>query len=188
MCGIAGPVGRGPGRRDGLRQRLDALDRLRHSGERREIPEDWPEEARQGRTDFDETVYGGPSPTSGEHTHVFRMYALDEPSDPFHLPTTEVFHRSISVRSSRRPNCAARTRPSGGGPRLRLDPPRLGPSDRLPLFLLILVMDSRDDQTLQNRFRTGDSDRGRYLLATRRASALGRSRTTSRASWSYSRR
>lgn len=65
--------------------------------DRREIPEDWdPDEASQGRTDFDETAYGGPSPPSGEHTYVFRAYALDESPDLFDSPTKEDFQRSIS--------------------------------------------------------------------------------------------
>jgi Raf kinase inhibitor-like YbhB/YbcL family protein len=64
--------------------------------DRTEIPEDWdPVEASQGRTDFDETAYGGPSPPSGEHTYVFRVYALSERPTPFDPPTTEAFQRSI---------------------------------------------------------------------------------------------
>lgn len=63
---------------------------------RRDIPEDWdPEKASQGRTDFDETAYGGPSPPSGEHTYVFRVYALGERPELFDPPTNEDFQRSI---------------------------------------------------------------------------------------------
>jgi Raf kinase inhibitor-like YbhB/YbcL family protein len=66
------------------------------SPDRREIPEDWdPEAVSQGRTDFDETAYGGPSPPSGEHTYVFRAYALEEQPDPFDPPTAEAFQRAI---------------------------------------------------------------------------------------------
>jgi len=55
-----------------------------------------PDEASQGRTDFDETAYGGPSPPSGEHTYVFTAYALAESPDLFDPPTKEDFQRSIS--------------------------------------------------------------------------------------------
>ncbi|MFT4946323.1 MAG: phosphatidylethanolamine-binding protein (PEBP) family uncharacterized protein, partial [Natronomonas sp.] len=50
----------------------------------------------QGRTDFDETAYGGPSPPSGEHTYVFRVYALAETPDLFDPATKEDFRQSIS--------------------------------------------------------------------------------------------
>lgn len=64
---------------------------------RREIPEDWdPDEATQGTTDFDETGYGGPSPPSGEHTYVFRVYALDDHPDLSHPARAEDFQRAIS--------------------------------------------------------------------------------------------
>lgn len=36
-----------------------------------------PSGATEGRTDFDETGYGGPSPPDQEHTYHFRLYALD---------------------------------------------------------------------------------------------------------------
>ncbi|MFB6144433.1 MAG: YbhB/YbcL family Raf kinase inhibitor-like protein [Candidatus Nanohaloarchaea archaeon] len=31
----------------------------------------------EGMTDFRDTGYGGPNPPDGEHTYVFRLYALD---------------------------------------------------------------------------------------------------------------
>lgn len=31
----------------------------------------------EGTTDFRQTGYGGPNPPDGEHTYVFRLYALD---------------------------------------------------------------------------------------------------------------
>jgi Raf kinase inhibitor-like YbhB/YbcL family protein len=44
-----------------------------------EIPEDWDlGDAKGGRTDYDETEYGGPNPPDGVHTYQFRLYALDE--------------------------------------------------------------------------------------------------------------
>ncbi len=44
----------------------------------REIPEDWDiVDAREGRTDYGETEYGGPNPPDGVHTYQFRLYALD---------------------------------------------------------------------------------------------------------------
>ncbi len=36
-----------------------------------------PSGAIEGRNDFDETGYGGPSPPDREHTYHFRLYALD---------------------------------------------------------------------------------------------------------------
>ena len=43
------------------------------------IPKDpqLPDGARQGRTDFGQTGYGGPYPPSGTHRYFFRLYALD---------------------------------------------------------------------------------------------------------------
>lgn len=35
----------------------------------------------QGTTDFRQTGYGGPNPPDGEHTYVFRLYALDTELD-----------------------------------------------------------------------------------------------------------
>lgn len=64
--------------------------------ERREIPGDWDaESASTGRNDFDERGYGGPSPPSGTHTYVFRLYALDEHPTMFEPPTAEDFQQSI---------------------------------------------------------------------------------------------
>jgi Raf kinase inhibitor-like YbhB/YbcL family protein len=34
-------------------------------------------EGTQGENDYEETGYGGPNPPDGEHTYVFRLYALD---------------------------------------------------------------------------------------------------------------
>ena len=36
-----------------------------------------PDGARQGRTDFGQTGYGGPYPPSGTHRYFFKLYALD---------------------------------------------------------------------------------------------------------------
>lgn len=55
-----------------------------------------PDAGSQGRIDFDETAYGGPSLPSGEHTYVFTAYALGELPDLFDPPTKEDFQRSIS--------------------------------------------------------------------------------------------
>ena len=33
--------------------------------------------AAEGKTDFGQTGYGGPAPPDGEHTYVFKLYALD---------------------------------------------------------------------------------------------------------------
>lgn len=35
----------------------------------------------EGTTDFRQTGYGGPNPPDGEHTYVFRLYALDTKID-----------------------------------------------------------------------------------------------------------
>lgn len=64
--------------------------------DRRTIPRDWdPETAAEGRNDFEETGYGGPSPPDGEHTYVFRLYALSEEPSLFEHPTAEDLQRSI---------------------------------------------------------------------------------------------
>ena len=36
-----------------------------------------PSNSYQGKTDFDTVGYGGPAPPDGEHTYVFKLYALD---------------------------------------------------------------------------------------------------------------
>jgi len=36
-----------------------------------------PENSVEGKTDFDETGYGGPAPPDKEHTYIFKLYALD---------------------------------------------------------------------------------------------------------------
>lgn len=36
-----------------------------------------PENSVQGKTDFGETVYGGPAPPDKEHVYIFKLYALD---------------------------------------------------------------------------------------------------------------
>nr|WP_245726755.1 YbhB/YbcL family Raf kinase inhibitor-like protein [Natronorubrum sediminis] len=42
------------------------------------IPEDWDsDEAVEGKNDFDEIGYGGPSPPDEPHTYRFKLYALD---------------------------------------------------------------------------------------------------------------
>lgn len=47
-----------------------------------EIPEDWDaEDATEGRTDYDETGYGGPNPPDRRHTYRFRLFALDTTLD-----------------------------------------------------------------------------------------------------------
>lgn len=64
--------------------------------DRRSIPEDWDGgQASMGRNDFDETGYGGPSPPGGEHTYVFRLYALDDRPEMFDHPIADDFQRSI---------------------------------------------------------------------------------------------
>lgn len=40
-----------------------------------------PKNSIQGKTDFGETVYGGPAPPDKEHTYIFKLYALDEKLD-----------------------------------------------------------------------------------------------------------
>ena len=35
----------------------------------------------QGKTDFGEIGYGGPAPPDGQHTYIFKGYALDTPLD-----------------------------------------------------------------------------------------------------------
>lgn len=40
-----------------------------------------PEGAKEGRTDFKKTGYGGPCPPRGTHRYSFRLYALDGPLD-----------------------------------------------------------------------------------------------------------
>ena len=40
-----------------------------------------PDGARQGRTDFGRTGYGGPCPPSGTHRYFFKLYALDRVLD-----------------------------------------------------------------------------------------------------------
>jgi Raf kinase inhibitor-like YbhB/YbcL family protein len=63
---------------------------------RREIPKDWDAEAAtEGRNDFEEREYGGPSPPEGTHTYVFRLYALDDQPTMFDPATEEDFQRSI---------------------------------------------------------------------------------------------
>ena len=37
-----------------------------------------PPNSLQGKTDFGETVYGGPAPPDKEHTYIFKLYALDD--------------------------------------------------------------------------------------------------------------
>lgn len=47
-----------------------------------EIPEDWGTiGATEGRNDFGETDYGGPSPPDRRHTYRIRLYALDTSLD-----------------------------------------------------------------------------------------------------------
>ena len=42
-----------------------------------EMPEGHvPSGAMQGKTDFGETKYGGPAPPDGQHTYLFKLYAL----------------------------------------------------------------------------------------------------------------
>lgn len=54
-----------------------------------EIPEDWNvENAKEGKTDYGETKYGGPNPPDGVHTYQFRLYALDTELD-FSKPPTK---------------------------------------------------------------------------------------------------
>lgn len=40
-----------------------------------------PSNSIQGKTDFGETVYGGPAPPDKEHTYIFKLYALDKKLD-----------------------------------------------------------------------------------------------------------
>ena len=47
-----------------------------------EIPQaSIPSNSIQGKTDFDETKYGGPAPPDKQHTYVFKLYALDSMID-----------------------------------------------------------------------------------------------------------
>ncbi|MCJ7450405.1 MAG: YbhB/YbcL family Raf kinase inhibitor-like protein, partial [Candidatus Nanohaloarchaeota archaeon QJJ-9] len=47
--------------------------------ETREIGEgELPEEAVEGRTDYDKNRYGGPNPPDKRHTYLFRLYAVDK--------------------------------------------------------------------------------------------------------------
>ena len=56
--------------------------------ELREIPENWDvSEGKEGKTDYDETRYGGPNPPDGVHTYQFRIYALDTKLNPSGTPT-----------------------------------------------------------------------------------------------------
>lgn len=65
--------------------------------DRRAIPEDFdPDHASEGRNDFDEDGWGGPDPPSGEHTYVFRAYALDRYLDLSDHATVEGFHRAAA--------------------------------------------------------------------------------------------
>ncbi|NLI96793.1 MAG: YbhB/YbcL family Raf kinase inhibitor-like protein [Synergistaceae bacterium] len=43
--------------------------------------EELPDGTRQGRNDFGKIGYGGPSPPSGTHRYVFRLFALDAKID-----------------------------------------------------------------------------------------------------------
>lgn len=43
----------------------------------KELIEEDEEPGTQGENDYEETGYGGPNPPDGEHTYVFRLYALD---------------------------------------------------------------------------------------------------------------
>jgi len=55
-----------------------------------EIPEDWnPENAKEGKTDYGETEYGGPNPPDGVHTYQFKLYALDTELDFSQPPTKD---------------------------------------------------------------------------------------------------
>ncbi len=40
-----------------------------------------PSSAVEGENDYGETGYGGPNPPDGEHTYVFKLYALDQELD-----------------------------------------------------------------------------------------------------------
>jgi Raf kinase inhibitor-like YbhB/YbcL family protein len=40
-----------------------------------------PSNSIQGKTDFEETAYGGPAPPDKEHTYIFKLYALDKKLD-----------------------------------------------------------------------------------------------------------
>ena len=54
----------------------------------RKIPEGWDiQQGEEGRTDYDETKYGGPNPPDGVHTYQFRLYALDSRLDFSGAPT-----------------------------------------------------------------------------------------------------
>ena len=47
------------------------------SADTTEIPEGRiPSGVMQGKTDFDEIGYGGPAPPDGQHTYLFKLYAL----------------------------------------------------------------------------------------------------------------
>lgn len=43
--------------------------------------EEGEEPGTPGRTDYGKTTYGGPNPPDGEHTYVFKAYALNEKLD-----------------------------------------------------------------------------------------------------------
>ena len=55
---------------------LPASTRELHAG----VPklDQFPDNSRHGRTDFDKNAYGGPCPSSGTHHYVFALYALDK--------------------------------------------------------------------------------------------------------------
>lgn len=63
---------------------------------KRDIAEGWkPQKAKQGKTDYGETKYGGPNPPDGVHTYQFKLYALDTTLDFSRPPTKSQLEKAM---------------------------------------------------------------------------------------------